>query len=199
MAESGFDLSNFFEKKKTEKRNITLSPKIKGLEKVVNTILDILESKGKKIEDLTFSNIITLKEPYKTAVIQYIIHNVHDFRVRIHTTRDLYIVRNHSYSMKCGDFLGFELALIIYNGRTPGNGNEEKFGGYPQSHCEHCRQILQKEEDLFVKKDVNNSIVATDELEEMSILTGVIPDEQTDKAVKFIKNKKTIQVNSIKK
>lgn len=199
MAESGFDLSNFFEKKKTEKRNITLSPKIKGLEKVINTILDILESKGKKIEDLTFSNIITLKEPYKTAVIQYILHNVHDFRVRIHTTRDLYIVRNHSYNMKCGDFLGFELALIIYNGRTPGNGNEEKFGGYPQSHCEHCRQILQKEQELFIKKDVNSSIVATEELEEMSVLTGMIPDEQTDKAVKFIKNKKTIQVNSTKK
>jgi len=180
MAESGFDLSNFFEKKKTEKRNITLSPKIKGLEKVINTILDILESKGKKIEDLTFSNIITLKEPYKTAVIQYILHNVHDFRVRIHTTRDLYIVRNHSYNMKCGDFLGFELALIIYNGRTPGNGNEEKFGGYPQSHCEHCRQILQREQ--AIQEDLGASHIADvldDTFSDISDISDMVKSKKT--------------------
>lgn len=153
-----FNLGNFFERKQKLRRNIIMPERIKGLEKTINKILDIMESKNQRIEDIQFSDIINLREPMKTALIQYVIHNIKDFKVRIHTQRNQWNVAHKNFDLKCGDHVGIELALIIYHGRTSGK-DEKLFGGYPQLWCEHCKQIHKKEHPELYPEQINNQVI----------------------------------------
>ncbi len=188
-----FNLGNFFERKQKTRRNIIMPEKLKGIDRLINKILDIMESKNQRIEDIQFSDIINLQEPMKTALIQYVIHNIKDFKVRIHTQRNQWNVAHKIFDIKCGDYIGIELALIIYHGRTSGK-DEKLFGGYPQLWCEHCKQIQKIENEISCQAVVTESAIAPNSIEILTseeVANLCIPDlfsRDPKKQTKKIKN-----------